>query len=192
MERDHKKNASGAVTRQGLFMIIIGTNGTGKTTFLRELLESSPRRTLAVDPDGMEWDDYTTIPIERTGDLKDGAKARVIAPQGAEFQYLMDLVNANLILDDCRYYVKPMIEGEIRKTLVRRRQRALDIFAVAHSFNEIPPTFWVFATHIVLFKTTDNLARKKENMPRFEQIKEIASAVNSSSDPHHYEIINLR
>ena len=47
--------------RQSLFFIIVGTNGTGKTTLLNKLIAESGRKALIVEPDGFEWRDVKEI-----------------------------------------------------------------------------------------------------------------------------------
>lgn len=96
----------------------------------------------------------------------------MISPSAEELDYLKDFENGNLVLDDCRYYVKSRIEESIRQTLVRRRQKGIDVYAVGHSLTEIPPTFWVFATHIILFKTKDNPQRLRQNIPNYKEMVE--------------------
>ena len=149
------------VKRQSVFFILCGTNGTGKTTLLRQLVNTD-KKLLVIDPDGMEWNDLTEIDITRVGEVQDGKKARVISPSADDLEYLKEFEDGNLVLDDCRYYVKSRIEESIRQTLVRRRQKGIDVYAVGHSLTEIPPTFWVFATHIILFKTKDNVSRLRK------------------------------
>ena len=48
--------------RQSLFFIIVGTNGTGKTTLLNKLISNIGRKALILDPDGLEWKDIQEIP----------------------------------------------------------------------------------------------------------------------------------
>lgn len=178
-------------TRQSLFFIICGTNGTGKTTILRDMVNTE-RKLLVIDPDGMEWDDLPEIQVGQIGQLQPRAKARVIGPGPEQLEFLLEYNNGNLVLDDCRYYVKARIEESIRKTLVRRRQKGIDVYAVAHSLTEVPPTFWVFATHLILFKTRDNTQRLKQNIPKYRELEQThIPEINGHADHHYYRIIPL-
>ena len=47
--------------RESLFFIIVGTNGTGKTTLLNKLISQTNRKALILDPDGREWDEIQEI-----------------------------------------------------------------------------------------------------------------------------------
>ena len=180
--------------RQPVFIIIFGTNGTGKTTWLLNRLQKDPRRHLVIDPDGMEkaWNKYTLIKHSQVHQVRDGAKVKITAPQEKEFSSLLKMRPGILVLDDARYYVKSQIEQAIRQILVRRRQIAIDIFAVAHSLNEVPPTFWTYATHCLVFKTADNPERSKKNIPNYSELLEVIHRVNSHADPHYHELFNLR
>jgi hypothetical protein len=178
-------------TRQSLFIIIVGTNGTGKTTVLRNLVNTN-RRLLVIDPDGMEWGDLPEIKLSQVAMMTPTAKARVIGPSPEELDMLINFENGNLVLDDCRYYVKSRIEESVRKTLVRRRQKSIDVYAVGHSLSEIPPTFWVFCTHLILFKTRDNAARVKQNIPKYQELEKVhIPEINRHADHHYYRIIAM-
>jgi ABC-type cobalamin/Fe3+-siderophores transport system ATPase subunit len=58
--------------RQSLFFIIVGTNGTGKTTLLNKLINETNRKSLILDPDGLEWKDVQEIEPSKSGELKSG------------------------------------------------------------------------------------------------------------------------
>jgi hypothetical protein len=179
-----------AKVRQVLFFIVCGTNGTGKTTLVKKLIGG--RKTLVVDPDGLEWSNLPTIEMEEMTMLKPNAQARIIAPGYKEITALTNYTHGNLVLDDCRYYVRSRIEEGVRQLLVRRRQKDVDIFAVAHSLNEVPPTFWTFATHLVLFKIKDNPERLKHNIPKFHELtKQHIPEIAAHSDHHYYRVIPL-
>lgn len=178
--------------RQALFFIIAGTNGTGKTTLLKKLIQQNGKRTLIIDPDGYEFSDVATIEIGDITRIKNGKKARIVAPTNKDLENLINFTDGNLVLDDCRYYIKSRIEESIRRLFVRRRQHSIDIFAVAHSLNEVPPTFWTFATHLILFKTKDSSDRLKQNFPRYEEVlKQNVKEINSHKNHHYFRIIPL-
>tara|TARA_R100001163_G_scaffold33850_2_gene26196 strand:- start:6728 stop:7288 length:561 start_codon:yes stop_codon:yes gene_type:complete len=182
-----------SIKRQSVFFIIVGLNGTGKTTLLHKYINSMPeRKLLVIDPDGMEWREIHTIEKEQVSFMKKG-KAKIIAPDKEELETIMDFTNGTLVLDDCRYYLQSRMDEVVRKTLVRRRQNGVDVFAVAHGLSEVPAVFFTYATHLILFKTNDSAVRLRNTSDR-ERIKHLYAAkvrVNEHPDHHHYEVINL-
>jgi ABC-type cobalamin/Fe3+-siderophores transport system ATPase subunit len=178
--------------RQSLFFIIVGTNGTGKTTLLKKLVGDIERKALIIDPDGMEWRDIQEIPSDKVGEMS-GGYARVLAPTPSDLDELINYQNGSLVLDDCRYYLKARMDESIRKILVRRRQNSVDVFAVAHGLSEVPATFYTFATHLVIFKTNDSLVRLRNNTDKekIQRLKNAIDSVNQHSDKHHYQVFNI-
>ena len=67
----------------------------------------------------------------------------------------------------------------------------IDIIACGHGFTEVPPKMFTFATHYALFKTIDNIERRKNVIQNFEVMKEAQARINqkAQTDPHYYEII---
>ena len=60
-----------SIKRQSVFFIIVGLNGTGKTTLLHKYINSMPeRKLLVIDPDGMEWREIHTIEKEQVSFMK--------------------------------------------------------------------------------------------------------------------------
>ena len=179
-------------TRQSLFFIIVGTNGTGKTTLLNKLVDEKGGKSLIIDPDGMEWSHVEEIAPEKCGELKNG-QAKILAPTIEDIEHLIDFQNGTLVLDDCRFYLKSRMDESIRRILIRRRQNAIDVFAVAHGLSEVPASFYTFATHLICFKTNDSLVRLRNSTDK-EKIKRLRMAideVNQHPDHHHYKVFNI-
>jgi|TARA_Y100000114_G_scaffold21423_1_gene17210 Cdc6-like AAA superfamily ATPase len=180
--------------RQSLFFIIVGTNGTGKTTLLNNILTETNRdKVLVVEPEGLEWQHYKEINYDQIISFTKG-KAKVINPSPEEIEQLMDFNNGTLVLDDCRYYANKRLQTAIRKILIRRRQNAVDIFAVAHGLSEVPPDFLTFCTHIIMFKTNDWLQRLRNSADReqIQVIKQVREKVNADTNPHNFRVISMK
>ena len=178
--------------RESLFFIIVGTNGTGKTTLLNKLISQTNRKALIVDPDGREWDEVAQIDSSQAGDLKKGY-GRILDPSSEDLEKLIEFKNGSLVLDDCRFYLRSRMEEAIRRVLIRRRQNANDIFAVAHGLTEVPASFYTFATHLVCFKTNDSLVRLRNSTDK-EKINRLRVAIDSvraHPDQHHFKVFNI-
>ena len=178
--------------RQSLFFIIVGTNGTGKTTLLNKLISEKGGKSLVIDPDGLEWQHIEEIQPEKARELKSG-QAKILAPTIEDLEELIDFQNGSLVLDDCRFYLKSRMEESIRRILIRRRHNAIDVFAVAHGLSEVPASFYTFATHLICFKTNDSLVRLRNSTDK-EKIHRLRLAideVNQHPDHHHYKVFNI-
>ncbi len=172
-------------------IIVLGTNGTGKTTFLKKTLNQiKTERKLIVTPDPMEW---TDIPLVDRKELTtfSGIK-RLIYKEGDMRLLAEKIANCVLIFDDFKalFLEKRSEINALRTLAIRRRQRMLDLFIVAHGFTEIVPSYlFTFASKIILFRTLDNLTRIKNRLIDYEQVLAAQQKVNSSKAPDHFFMV---
>lgn len=172
--------------------VLLGFNGTGKTTLLRKILEESGQRALVVTPDDVEWTDYPENELRtRKNFVFDGIQRHVFDPD-----YSLDAIahfrKGILVFDDCRAYFNDATDRRVRTLLIRRRQREVDVFVVGHGFTQVPPVFFTFASDYILFKTVDNIDRRKDCISNgFDFIKNSQAIVNAKakSDPHFFRYI---
>lgn len=173
--------------------IIIGTNGTGKTTLLRSILQDSKQKVLIVTPDDIEWTDYEAVELNKPEDFVfKGIRRHIFDPsKKGTLKKLEYFKKGILVFDDCRSYFPAQTPPELHQLLIRKRQREADIFAVGHGFTEVPPVFFTFANGIFLFRTTDNIIRRKNCLKDFDKTAGAQVRVNhkAKSDPHYVEYI---
>jgi len=185
--------------RQPKCIVVVGTNGTGKSTFCKNLLISELKkpegRALIVTPHDMEWTNIPLVHDRLTHHIETYVKARrMIFENDSDIDFIVKYFSRGLLIfDDCRAYFKSSLDQPLHKLMISRRQLGIDIVAVGHGFTEIPPKFFTFATHIVLFRTTDNVARRKDVLRDFEAMEAAQKRINEQSlkEPHHYEIIKF-
>lgn len=182
-------------TRQPKQIVVVGTNGTGKTTLVKEIVKEQlklGRRVLVVVPDDCEWNFFP--------DVNPRFPERIAWYKGARkiiyFDGLLDIIREKfrdgmVIFDDCRAYFKSSLDNSLHSLLIRRRQQMIDVIAVAHGFTEVPPKFFTFATHYAIFNTRDNVDRRKDVIGDFEAFKTAVERVKQKAltNPHYYEII---
>lgn len=189
------------MSRQAKFTIMLGEPGSGKSTLVEEIIGESKQPTLVVDPDGeediwMAWDEIDIMSTGAASELRTFKDKRMtIYEEKVTFEKLVkNYRNGNLVLDDCRCYVDAGVEDNMMLLLRRKRQYGLDVFAMAHGFTEVPPKFFTFATHYILFSTEDEASRVKRNIPNYEDFMAVKEHVDHKAldDPHYYVIIDKK
>jgi len=188
-------------TRASKLTILLGFNGTGKTTLLADVLERSGQKTLVITPDDIEWQDYEAVELTRPDDfIYTGVRRHIFNPgskgknkKDGTLDRLEFFKKGSIVFDDCRAYLGSATDDRIRQLIIRRRQRMVDVFAVGHGFNEVPPVFFTFATTIILFRTVDNITRRKNCLKDYDKMAEAQKRVNkkAETDPHYFEVIKF-
>lgn len=187
--------------------VALGINGTGKTTYSEKFVNialESGRRALVVTAHENEW---LHLPeIEGMKPLKlmtakekkqvveqitnfDGA-ARILISNTNEIQLLNYFYNGLLVFDDCRNYTSTRLDSTVTDFLINSRQKMVDIIANAHGFGQMPPAFFSFITHLVLFKVNDSPALRKNELYNWRDIIKLQQHINREFRKNeHYKII---
>jgi len=150
------------------------------------------KRALIVTNHIGEWTDIENIDI-RTRELSNFNGIRKTHMNKDLFVELKRYYNGILLFDDARRYVTTKIETTLEDLLISRRQQMVDIFAVAHSFSKIPRSFYPYASHIVLFKTTESVKTRSDVLFDIERVTAMQERVNeaANNDIHSYEILKF-
>lgn len=176
--------------------IVLGANGTGKTTILGQILKANGQKNLVITPDDAEWQQYDEVSLTQPDDfLYEGIRRHIFVPKKntGTLNRIEHFKKGTLVFDDCRAYLKAATADAVHQLLVRRRQRMVDVIAVGHGFTEVPPVFFTFATDIILFRTADNIIRRKDCLKDYDRMVEAQLRVNrrAQTDPHYFEVIKF-
>lgn len=182
--------------RRTKFVLILGYNGTGKSTFVKKLIESyqkTNRRVLICTPHDVEWLEFSEVKTDKEITNFKGVRRKIIFDLSDLENILLHYRKGLLIFDDCRVYLNSSTSQIIRKLMIERRQKMLDLAAVGHGFTEVPPTFFTFASELVLFKTNDNIRKRKDVINEFEKLEIQKNEIDKMAieKPHYYRIIKL-
>lgn len=184
------KKGKNTEPRRAKLLIFLGFNGTGKTTALANLVYSCTKagqRVLIITPDDIEW---STVPEIDLSDINEIRKFKTVRKAIFKEDFTLDQIkhfkNGLLIFDDCRSYLRANTDSKIHDLLIRRRQRMVDVVAVGHGFTEVPPKFFTFASEIVLFKTMDNIAKRKDVLKNFEVMSAAQERINKKALTNDY------
>lgn len=177
--------------------ILVGINGTGKTTFIKRMLErtvTESNRALIVTPDPAEWRSVTEVSGTAITRFK-GVRKIIYHPNCmAEIQQYY--TNGILVFDDARVYIHAQSDDFMQWLQIRRRQVGVDLFCNFHGLTQVPPVFFTFATNIILFYTKDNIKRRAEYIDEqdFNEIQQAKARIAkrvAGGDKYAYEIITL-
>ena len=200
--------------RDAQVIIIIGRNGTGKSTFCEKIVKAIKSKSIVVTYNGLPkiWRNYPKIDLRKSKDLrfKRGIK-QVIA---AEYEVsrkrndLFELIykrfsNGIVVFDDARGYISSNVDDDkyFRHLLLDFRHRMLDLIFVVHSPADVPPRVWGSAT-TVFVGSTDSLVNKAQvktdSAPRIIEIQKFvneqfrkAKAKNNGSHYGIFQIVRL-
>ncbi len=114
-------------------IIILGYNGTGKTTLISNILKKQSSRSLIVTPDFIEWLDIEEVSLSKRLDYKGIRK--VVYNDASTITGIFDNFRDGVVVfDDCRSYFTSRVDRELHALLIRRRQRMFDLIVVGHCF----------------------------------------------------------
>lgn len=147
-------------------IILVGTNGCGKTTALKNIVAATNRKCLVITPYDNEWTEYPMVTLTDASDFVFTGIRRHMYDPKRTMQVLKYFQNGIIVFDDCRAYVKAGVQDQIHNLLMGSRQRRIDVYAAAHGLTEVPPVFYTFVTDFVLFQTRDNPKRNRLSVIR--------------------------
>ena len=188
------------MSRIAMCDILVGVNGAGKTTFLREnivnsLKEKGHRILIVTNADNQDWKDVEFLKDFKEIETFTGIR-KMIYKKGRLEKIQQYYNKGTLILDDCRLYIQLQTTDFMNWLQVLRRHVGIDLFCVFHGLTQVPPIFFTFSSNLVLFHTLDNIKRRGYYIEEylFEEIQEkkqrILSEVNKGNK-YHFEIIKL-
>ena len=197
--------------RDAQVTIIVGRNGTGKSTFCEKIVKSINQRTLAVTYNGMPkiWRPYKEVDIRKPKamEFKKGIR-QVVAARYEEsakknkvFEHIYtNFRNGVIIWDDCRGYIDASVDRDryFRQLILDFRHKMLDMIFVVHSPSDVPPRLWGFASTAFIGATDALVNRSQVKTHSAERIIEVQQRVNEAfreakerGDNSHYGIFKM-
>lgn len=184
-------------TRKAQLNLVVGINGTGKTTFIQRNVVEKAKKCLVITPDEMEWRQLPEVSTAtEIYNLQQPSRLIYRGPETIEMA-IRSFYGGALILDDARSYIGAMTSDTLNYLYIRRRQRGVDVYLVAHGMRQVPPQCFTYMSYLILFLTTENISdRKKDIDPElYNKIlaakEELKTRRIKERDPHVYKIIKM-
>lgn len=170
------------MSRAAKQIIILGFNGTGKTTLTRKFVNRALRRkekVLVITPDFAEWTDIPETLLDRPSDFEFTGVRRFIWEDSSVLKKInLYYFNGLIVFDDCRAYLSAVTDPELKRLYIRRRQKMIDIIMCGHGFTDVPPQAFTNCSEFILFLTKDNISRRKNVILNYDKVAESQARVN--------------
>lgn len=173
--------------------LIVGVNGTGKSTFIANTVLQANKKGLVVTVDGAEWRQLPLITNEQIRTFT--GQARIIYEGPETLTAIKNNYSGGiLVLDDALAYLNEQTPEMLRFLYIRRRQQGIDLYIVTHGLRQVPPKCFSYASYLILFYTVENFAlRKKDLYPElFDKIIKTQAEIKKkveAGDPYYYKIM---
>lgn len=183
--------------RQAKLILVVGENGTGKTTLITQLVNAelkAGRKALVVTPHFTEWNTFNNVPVNdctNIYNMKGIEKIHFTGDMDIFDNIKNEFFNGMLVLDDCRAYLKSNLHLSVKALLISRRQLMTDIIMAFHNIVDIPPQIFYYAPEIILKKTSTSFAHRKNLIlpDYYEKLEKAQEKVNKNSNKYAYELI---
>lgn len=183
--------------RQAKLILVIGANGTGKSTLITQLVNAelkAKRKALIITPHFTEWNTFNNVPVMDCTDIynmKGIERIHFTGEMELFDKIIKEFFNGMLVMDDCRAYIKPNLNQSIKALLISRRQIMTDIVMAFHNVVDVPPQVFYYAPEIILKKTSASFQQRKNLIfpEYYEKLEKAQERVNKHSNKYYYEII---
>lgn len=159
--------------------IVCGTNGTGKSTRMDEIIKVSPfdNAIVYVESIDLYGKPFAGLPTVLMSKYR-GGKVTIDADT-IKFPHFIDAIvkhyrNGLLIIDEAGMY--KLMDGDdfipaVKELFKQRRKFNIEIYLVYHGVSEIPVRVIKWCTNFILFHQTDEFKHKGGVIPRIEELK---------------------
>lgn len=174
---------------ENFITVIIGINGTGKSTFCYKLIDPN-QRALVVTSNGMPeiWRSYPVIDVKNREEMRSFTGIRqafaMNYTKGQRSEILKhvhrNFSNGLLIMDDCKLYVKANLEHTpgLINLLGDFRHKCISMMFVLHTPTQVPPEVWGHARYAWVGKTSKLIKPSSFPTDNPEQFLEVQQTVN--------------
>lgn len=199
------KKASSA-HRDAAVIIVMGKNGTGKSTLAKKFIDAQGGRVLVVTMNGLPeiWRPFPVIDAADPKSYQDWTTGirhvHYMVHDRDTMQYIHQYFHDGiLVLDDCRGYIPSQLDADkgLKRLLIDFRHKMLDVYFIVHSPGQVPRQVWSFYSYAWI-GATDALFDKRLPIDSCDRLLEAQhdvnkrySAARDKNDGSQYGIFRL-
>lgn len=179
--------------------LILGRRGSGKTTFVKELIENYKKnrpemKILIVDT--FNNPGYLHIPLIDFKFLKAWKNPSIYKIYSSDTDLMLSEIQTNclntlIIFEDAVKYINRPIQKDVRKFIIDSKQKNLDLIFLFHGFASAPPELFRLSDSVTLFRCDDPTYRKNE-LIEFDLIYKAWLDVYKSKNKYEKKTIRLQ
>lgn len=177
--------------------LVIGRRGTGKTTYIRNIIKifrqvhKSTKIIVCDTLDHPIYRDFTTIKPEDIKKIDSNCLYRTFS---GDTELILNetekLYNALVIYEDASKYIGTRLSDTTRKMIFDTKQKNVDMIFLFHGFYFVAPELLRVVDNIILFKS-DNPVLRKSIIPNYDEVEKAYHQLESSKDPYLSKMIKI-
>lgn len=158
-------------------IIIVGATGTGKTTYIKSLLQKVPnKKCLYIYDVNNEYAEFFPYPLIGIEDFME------------KTQFMKHGI---FVLEEATIYLNNRSSNEhLVNLLVRKRHTFNTIILVFHSMRSVPRYIYELSNYITIFKTNDSSEMTAREL-KDDRLEEIMNNVKANKNQHFFMTLKI-
>ncbi len=175
-------------------ILVIGAGGTGKSTYIHQLIQTEPRpKTIIYDTSANPH--YAAYPIIKKEDATRWKKGicRIIDVEYEEcYAILAQCSDTFIVLEDCTKYLGSKNPPKFaRNLLFSAKQKQNDLLMTFHGFKTCDELYMNNCDWLIVFKTGEKIDRMT-TIPMAEAVNEAYNRVKAHESKYYNESIKMQ
>jgi len=158
-------------------IIIVGRTGTGKTTYIKEMLKKVPnKQSLFIYDVNNEYANFFPYPLIGIDDFME------------KTQFMQHGI---FVLEEATIYLNNRSSNEyLTELMVRKRHTCNTIILVFHSMRSVPRYIYELSNYITIFKTNDSGEMTAREL-KDDRLESIMNEVKDNPDTYFYKTLKI-